>query len=195
MDFVHPYQRTQAQAALKKDGANGFSLLDFWSHNTGIPFRRKSSKRHRSDRPSAPVALTPSLDTSTGIISVRYSGSDDATSTTASTPTTPHSSGSSERSFFFDASPVLEQVPEELAVRPLLPKRSASRRSAVRPASTAIVEQERPVMPLADQATTADRPPIPAKSPYRSSRTMVRLQSEMAEMSEEQSQDSIDETR
>lgn len=201
MDFVHPYQHPQPRTSPRSNDITMSSWLDLWSHNTGISFRRKSTKRKHADRPSTtPVTLTPSLDTSTGIIAIRYSSSDDANSTATSTPTTPQSSDSSDRSFFFDNSPAGEHSSQAVAVRPSLPKRSASRRTVVRPAdstaSAVFAEQDRPMTPPhLQQAEVSDRPPIPAKSPYRASRAMLRMQGELVEMSEEQSQDTADEMR
>lgn len=140
------------------------SIIDLWSHNIGFDLRRRASKK-QPDRQSTP-AIRPTLDTSTGIIAIRYSGSDDS-----SVPSTPQSEASDKS---FVESPVDEPID-----RPALPKRSASRR-IIHP-----LEYDRPVTP----AATSDKPPpIPPKSPYRASRAMIRLQRELAEMPEDEEQ-------
>lgn len=142
------------------------SIIDLWSHNIGFDLRRMGSKK-RPDRQSTP-AIRPTLDTSTGIIAIRYSGSDDS-----SIPSTPQSDAS-DKSF-------VESPTDDAIDRPVLPKRSASRR-IIHP-----LEYDRPVTPAAT-ATATEKPPIPPKSPYRASRTMIRLQRELAEMPENEEQ-------
>jgi len=144
------------------------SIIDLWSHNIGFDLRRKSSRR-QPHRPNT-TTMQPALDTSSGILAIRYSGSDD--SSAVSTPNSEGSEGS-----FTEIS--VDGGVEATVVRPMLPKRHASHRM------TRSVEEERPTTPVAP-ADTQGRPPIPPKSPYRASQVMVRLQNELAEMPEDE---------
>jgi hypothetical protein len=187
------------------------SLIDFMAHNTGLNLRRKSTRKPKPTRPYTPLLMTPAVVTSTGIIAIPYSRpshtntnstSTSASSTSTTSPSTPHSSSSSARSFSFDASSPTTASSEqsrssdvEIAARPVLPKRSASRRTVpprtVSANSAVVIEHERPMTPPTSVAVMVEEdrlPPIPAKSPYRASRAMMRLQGEMVDVVDEQQQ-------
>jgi hypothetical protein len=163
------------------------SLLDFVSHNIG--YKRRSKRQ----APRVDPTMAPTLDVPTGIIAVRYpeaADSDKASSNSStrkassdyssSTPSTPISEPGDSSGMLVAAA-----VPS-----PLIPRRHASHRVA---RSVDHVVQRRAAAATSSDLGAVSPPPIPAKSPYRASRAMVRLQQQLVEDLEEEMVEEVDE--
>jgi hypothetical protein len=163
------------------------SLLDFVSHNIG--YKRRSKRQ----APRVDPTMAPTLDVTSGIIAVRYPESADSDKASSSSTRKTSSDYSSTPS-----TPISETEDSGMLVaaavpRPLVPRRHASHRVARSVDHVQSRGLQGRAARTSEEVGASMPPPIPAKSPYRASRAMVRLQQQLVEDLEEEMMEEVEE--